>query len=328
MKISSSKFYIFIISPVIFGFSYFLISSYLYGDQVVYRKLFEALSSAQLSEVLDLSRANVSGSEPISAILLWVGASLGFDKDIYISIFNTGLILGLFYFLRINRAPWYVIVLVLTNYYLLVLLTGAERLKFAYFFLMLAACSKGKHRIFFLAISPLAHFQSVILLAGIAAGYMSDVVRVFFDRWVIPKKYFYLGAIIALLSSFFVLFFGQNVFSKAAFYMRSSDGVSELFQALVLLVFSLLVSRDRLRILLALLPMIAAVFLLGGNRVNMIAFSVVFYFLVLERRSSSWAFLVLLSYLSYKSIGFYRNLVVYGDAFYDKAWSPLGVIGF
>lgn len=316
MKISSNKLYLFLISPALFGFSYFLISSYLYGDQVVYRKLFEALSSAQLSEVLDLSRANVSGSEPISAILLWVGASLGFDKDVYISIFNVGLMLGLFYFLRINRAPWYVIVLVLTNYYLLVLLTGAERLKFAYFFLMLAACSKGKHRIFFLAISPLAHIQSVILLAGIAAGYTSDVVRVFFDRWVIPKKYFYLGAIIALLSSFFVLFFGQNAFSKAALYMRSSDGVSELFQVLVLLVFSLLVSRDRLRILLALLPMIAAVFLLGGNRVNMIAFSVVFYFLVLEKRLSSALSLALLSYLSYKSIGFVKNVILYGDAYY------------
>ena len=60
----------------------------------------------------------------------------------------------------------------------------------------------------------------------------------------------------------------------------------------------------------------------------MIAFSVALYFLVLERRLSSVAFLVLLAYLSYKSIGFFRNLIIYGDAFYDKAWSPLGFIGF
>jgi hypothetical protein len=316
LKISRTNLYAFVLSPFLFGFSFFLVSNYLYGDQVVYRELFDALDSARFSEVFYLSIAIVSGAEPISAILLWVGASLGFDKDVYVSLFNLGLMLGLFYFLRANRAPWYVIFLVFTNYYLLVLLTGAERLKFAYFFLLLAACTKGKVQVLFLSVAPLAHFQSLILLVGIASGYTGNAVRVLFKRWVFPKKYLYFGIVFFILIFVFLALFGQSVFYKAAIYMRSSDGMAGLFQVLVLLVLALLVTKDRLRIFLALLPIIVAVFLLGGNRVNMVAFSVVFYFLALERRLTSVLFLTILFYLSFKSVGFLENVILYGDGYY------------
>lgn len=316
MKISNVKISLLVLTPFLFGCSYFLISNYLYGDQIVYRMLYDVLRSASFSEILLLSKAYVSGGEPIPATLLWVGASLGLEKDFYISLFNTALMISLLYFLRINRATIFVVFLVMTNYYLLVLMTGAERLKFAYLILLLAANLKGKCRVLLLALGPLAHFQSAILLVGIGAGHASDAVKALFKRGVILKKHFFFTILLFLMAAILASFFGGGVLAKAAIYMRLSEGLSELFEVFILLGVALAVSKDRLRVFLALIPMIAAVFLLGGDRVNMMAFSVVFYFLALERRLSSPPFLLLLAYFSYKSIGFVSKVMVYGDGFY------------
>lgn len=296
--------------------SYILISHYLYGDQIVYRELYEALGYVSISEALDLSKTYVSGSEPFSAWILWFGASMGFDKDVYVSFFNLILLISIFCFLKINRASWVAIFLVLMNYYVLVLLTGAERLKFSYLFLLIAACLKGNARVFFMLCAPLAHFQSIIFLAGIGFGHLSGFFRSIYRRWAFPKAYIHFVVIFVVLLTAFLLFFGQKLIQKASVYIGFSGGASELIQVSILLIFSLIVSRDRLRIFMALIPMMAAVFLLGGNRVNMVAFSVVFYFLVLERRLSSTLSLVLLGYFSYKSIGFIKNVMLYGNAYY------------
>lgn len=316
MKIDRTTLYALLLAPALFAYSFLLVSSYINGDQIAYRGLYEALGEASISEALKLSSAYISGNEPIPAWILWIGASQDFDKDIYISFFNLSLTLSLFYFLRNNKASWIATSLVLTNFYLLVLMTGAERLKFAYIFILLATLTKGRMRALFFIVAPLAHFQSLILLAGIGAGYLSESFRRFFKSRTIKKSDLYYGATgTSLLIAFFVLF-GQKLIIKAEAYAALTQGIPELSQILILFLFSLFVFKDRLRISLTLLPIAVAAFLFGADRINMIAFSAVFYFLVIERRISTALPLTLLTYFSYKSIGFIQNIFAYGNGFY------------
>ena len=52
------------------------------------------------NEVMPLALTKVASVEPVSIYVLWVGASLGIDKDIFISLLNIVLLLGLFLFCR------------------------------------------------------------------------------------------------------------------------------------------------------------------------------------------------------------------------------------
>lgn len=81
-----------VIALAAFLFSYILLGYYSYGDQIFYKRLYEAFKTAHLSEVMGLGLLHVSGAEPITLHLLWVGAAVEIEKNIFISIFNAILI--------------------------------------------------------------------------------------------------------------------------------------------------------------------------------------------------------------------------------------------
>jgi len=108
-----------------------LLSFYTKGDQVAYHKAYQALSYAKITDSVLVLQAYTSGYEPLTALILWVGASLRIDKNIYISIWNVFLLVGLFLLLRKYKLPSYVLTLFLTNFYVVTVMTAAERLKFS-----------------------------------------------------------------------------------------------------------------------------------------------------------------------------------------------------
>lgn len=313
MKINRNLLFSFLLLPVFVGFSFYLISNYIYGDQVHYRALYSALSDTNFSDALGISKLVVSGNEPISAWLLWVGASLNIDKDIYITFFNVFLLFALTSFLRREKASWLVIFLILTNFYVVVLMTGAERLKFGYLFIAIASLFKGNLRWFLLSLAPFAHLQMVIFLVGIVVGYFSDSIKKVITYRRLSKKTlkFLLPILVFILVILTIL--GPAISSKIKYY--DSSGVLELFQVTALLFVALFVSKEKFRILLVLVSMATFVFILGGDRVNMIAFSLAFYFLAIEKKLSSPLFMLILIYLSYKSIGFVYNISRIGTGF-------------
>ena len=110
---------------------YKLTESYIGGDQIGYRKLYSALENSPILLASILSRSYVGGGEPVYAILVWIGSNLQIEKDIYISFFNSVLLYSIYKFCAKNSANIFFISLLLSNYYLIVLATSAERLKFA-----------------------------------------------------------------------------------------------------------------------------------------------------------------------------------------------------
>lgn len=294
---------------------FFLLMSYTGGDQEYYRALYSDLRNADLTDILALSHIHLHSYEPLSPLILWLGASAGVDKDVYISFLNLVLIFLTVYFCRENKTTWTLIFLLLTNYYFLVLLTGAERLKISYIFLALFAISNSRWRYLFLYLAVLSHFQNIILLiAGIIYLLIKNTlhtnIKINLKAWIGFLLVFVFGWV-------FMYFLSDGLFFKFYGYMADFEfNLMEFFQISILLVITYCVTRDK-KLFIALgivfLPLIA---LLGGSRLNMIAFTMTIYIITKMGMQNSRFILLLMLYLSFKSIPFIFNVLENGTGFY------------
>lgn len=296
-------------------YSTFLLLPYTLGDQVHYWRFYEALANSNAKDVMFLGRGYVGSVEPISSYLLWLGAILGIEKNSFISILNVILLLGLMLLLRKYKVPLHVYLFVFSNFYIIVLMTSAERLKIAYIFLVYAALVPGKLGLLLALASPLAHLQSFIFLAGLAASKASDNMRSIFGRMRLDKRALVSLVVFVPIAGLVFVLLQDGIMSKAKSYMVSAGAISELFQVVLLAGVSFFVVKDRVRMGLMLITMTVAIFLLGGMRVNMIAFTLFVYLMILEGRLHHPLVLALFAYFSLKSVFFVMNIFIYGNGF-------------
>ncbi|MFC2993564.1 hypothetical protein [Halomonas tibetensis] len=322
VKINKKILLVLLLTPLFFVSSMFLVSNYIYGDQISYQAFYKVLSTASYRDVMSVARDYLSSGEPVSAYFLWVGAKLGIDKNIYISFLNTAMLIFLTIFLLRYKVKGFVIALLLTNVYVIVLMTGAERLKISYIFLFLAALSHSNRRMFFVGLSPLAHFQSLIILPSLAIYSFHNYFSRFVSNLKVDKKILY-GVFLVFLASFiFVAFFIDPLLSKASAYMRGDVRFLSLFQISLLFASILPLALNKIKWMLIFLYFSSTVLLLGGERINMIAFTAVAYILVTEGKLSvlrfhNIPFVLILVYLSFKSVSFVGNVLEHGTGFYS-----------
>jgi len=302
--------------PVFYLASYALIVAYIGGDQVHYRSFYELASHAEsISSLFYFGLSSLGAAEPLSLIILAAGALAGINKDVWISILNTFLLALLFIFLRKNQTNYSLVFLFLSSFYTVVLMTGAERLKIAYVFLLLAAITDGRFRILALLAASFSHFQSLILIAGLVALRLEEPLKIFFRRLALTRQV--LGQILMLMlaGAIFFYFFSSVILSKLEHYLTLNIQPIELVQILVLVVSMLIYSRNRFRFILAMIPFFPAVLLLGGDRVNMIAFTVAMYMAISERSQNNLIVYLIMIYMTVKAIPFVQGIFLYGDGF-------------
>jgi hypothetical protein len=307
--------------PLFYFSSYYLISLYTYGDQVHYRSFYDALSMASYSDVMRLGRGYVSSGEPIANYVLWLGAYAGISKDVYIALLNTAMLSFLFVFLKSKNAHSLVVFLIMTNFYTIVLLTGAERLKIAYLMLLLCGLSAGWLRKFLFLISPAAHMQSIILVVGVLSYKFSSQLAASLLLLKLSKRALLVFPILALVLLFFYNFniYG-SFFIKLENYISDGFLISQVFQLAVISLVSFPLVKDRLGFSVFFVVFCLVVLAVGGTRVNMIAFTVIAYVLLEEGKLSvlRWKnlpFISVLMYLSYKSVDFVSKIYLYGNGF-------------
>ena len=302
--------------------SYLLVSSYIYGDQLHYRPFYQALGQASFYDVMGLSTKYLSAGEPLSAYVLWFGARLGIEKDLYISFLNSSLLLLLVIFLKNFRVSFIVIILILANYYILVLMTSAERLKISYIFLLSACVVPNYKRWAMLSFGILSHFQSLIILPSLFIYSRKCNYFITSNIFKLRIKKIAHSAIFLLLICVFLFLFWGPLLGKLQAYLNTEIKFSSLYQLLLLLVATLLAAKKKLPVFFVFIYFSIVILFLGGNRVNMIAFSAAVFFLVVERRLSkidiyNLPFLAIVTYFAYKSTGFVWNIFVHGNGFYS-----------
>jgi hypothetical protein len=264
--------------------------------------------------VVFLSILHTSGGEPVTASILWVGANLGIEKIGYISFLNVFLISSLVLLVRKNQVRLSMIFLLLTNFYIFVLLTSAERLKIAYIFTIIAVFFVGKARVFLLAFTPFAHFQSVILLSCVALARFEGGIRDLIFNFCITKKSILIFLAFVSMGSIIAYFLYESIARKVDAYAELGS-VSDLVNIMLLALIAVYVSRQRLRMLFLLLPLFPIILLIGATRVNMIAVSLVIYFLMIERRLHHPLIYLLMIYFSFKTIGYVDRILTTGHGF-------------
>lgn len=301
--------------PIAYICSYCLLSFYTEGDQIHYHKFYDALNGARIDEIMILALTYVSSAEPLSAFILWLGSNLGFEKNIYISILNVIMLVSLFLLARQHRVKALMCFLLLTNFYVVVLMTGAERLKISYIFLILAALFAGRMRLLLLSLSPLAHFQSVLVLLSVITTSFEDFIKKLIFRFSISKRAIKSLLLLSCVVVIFGYFLSEDILRKAMGYASGEVLFFELVNAGILCVIALYVTHRRIRMFLVFFTLMPAIAILGGARVNMIAFTLVIYYLMEERRLHHPLIYLLMIYFSIKTVTFVNGIFLYGDGF-------------
>ena len=317
MKYLKTFIYILIIL-VYYFFSISLLKFYTSGDQYYYHDFYESLVGVSVSEIPILMISKLSSAEPLTGFIFWIGANLNFSKDVFVSILNACLLIGIIKILTKYNAPISIRLLILTNFYLFVLFTSAERLKIAYIFLIWADLFNGKKILLLIIFAILSHFQSIILIVSFLSGNAESSIRKFIKRPVFMKKkskaFFYSFILMIFITSFVY----KPVLIKAQIYLERESNIIDLINFIILFIVSILATKNRLKIILTSVPIIISIYLLGGMRVNMIAVTIFLYYLIKEKKTNNIFVHSLLIYFTIKSIPFISNIYQLGDGFAGK----------
>lgn len=311
----NSFIFFFLVFPLFYFLSFLLVSLYVNGDQIHYRAFYEAISVASFSEAFLLARVYIDAGEPLTIFLLWAGSVSGVSKDLYISFFNAIFLTQIVFLLKKYRAGPLVIFLLLTNFYVVVLLTGAERLKFAYILLASAVLLNGYAKNALVLLAPLAHFQSFLFLPSVFLARFYEEIRTLFAKGVVGKRALFVSLSALVFIFILVAYLYPSLEKKLQSYFDVDRGGLVLVNLIALTLVAVFASRDWKRMLLLLLPCYPIVLVLGGERGNMVAITIALWVLMVERKMNHPAVLMMLAYFSWKSIGFVVNIIEYGNGF-------------
>lgn len=284
---------------------------YTEGDQRFYTHAFELSVGGSFDEVRAFHRLWTGSSEPIYPILVYLFQFIG-GKTAFSSIVNAFLVASTFLVCRKYRTPRPILALGACSLYFLVLLFPAERLGLAFTFLALGALTTGRKRHLFVMLAILSHFSILILTAFAYSDKLASIIHR--TSKMTTRKIantFASISVALLLTSPLWASLGAKIAVNAQFSPKSKDLViiSSLTAACLVL------SPEKLRVAISLTPMIFGVALVGGFRINMLAFVVALYFLQHHRLARQFLLYPALMWTLYRGFGFIENVLRYGTGF-------------
>ena len=250
----------------------------------------------------------IDSFEPIYVFVVWVGSILDIPKDIYVSFFNAILAVSLIKLCELYKVKWYIILLLLCNFYLLVLYTGAERLKFAYLIIIISLIASKKYIQNLIYLSPLAHLQATIFIAP-------KILLFLYDSNFKKIGGFLRNTLIIIL--FFILFYflKDALISKFNSYYNSSWDITQILQLFILLLIYLIITKKLKNSFLIFVPLFFLATIVGNERINIIGFTFITFILMKLNKLNHPLYIALLIYFVYKSLMFISNITKYGDGF-------------
>lgn len=282
------------------------------GDQTQYRKVYEALPDLGLTEGFLFYGGNLGSQEFVHFILSWV-ASRFVDKDLFIAFSNAILayvIMSLFQKWRVSVII--ALLLLLTNFYFLVLYFAAERLKFGFIFLALSMIYIDHVKRFFgfATLALISHAQVIIVYVSILFNvFVRQIVKLF--RTSTVSKSSLLFAPFLFIPPLLV---GNHLFSKFQSYYSERD-LTELARILVFLLLALWYSKKKMETFIMFIPMVITVYMVGGDRVNVLGYFAFLYYAMQFKGGWNFGVLATSAYFSFASIDFLVNVFQYGDGF-------------
>lgn len=317
MKISKSIVYAIIYSILIFLFSIYLLPHGVDGDQLYYREFYNSCFSKNYTyeQQFFCYQNSLGSSEPGYFLLSKLANYLLIEKDLFIAIANSILTFSIVTLVfKYYKPVWHrhlFIVLILSNYYFIVLLTFAERLKFGFLFLTLALIYTGRKRLFTFGLAVFSHVQTAIMLLPyfLAQMFSKDTSKL--------VKFLTITSGLVFFAIFFYFMQG-HITSKVEAYTSIDGGSVGFLGALKASVFIILALISTRQIIAAIAgtPIVVMAYFLGSDRVGMLAFILYAGLVIYYKNRIDLILLIVMLYFSYKSIDFITNILLYGNGYY------------
>lgn len=307
-------------AAVVFLLSFLIMPFYINGDQSLYRKVYETLPDFGLTEGFLFYSRSLGSQEFVHFFLSWV-ASRFVDKDLFIAFSNAILAyVSMSLFRKWQASVIMAFLLVLTNFYFLVIYFAAERLKFGFMFLALSLIYIDQIKRFygFAVLALISHVQVLIVYGAILFNIFVRGILKLFRTGKVAKSWLLLF-LVPFLFLPPLLLGGEFFLAKLVSYysVRDFADLTELAKILVFLLLALWYSKKKSETIIMFIPIVIAVFLIGGFRVNLFGYFFVLYYGLQFRGGWNFGVLTTSVYFAYSSINFLVNVIQHGDGFFS-----------
>lgn len=298
----------------IFIFTYYVGSLFVYGDQVHYRYLYEMMDINSLSDSFLVYKSRIQSIEIIHFIYIYISSSL-LPKDIAMSLANAFLAwIYVGVFCRLGGNVFLAALLVSTNSYFFSLYFSAERLKFGFIFFGLSILLVLRQRniagvILYSSIAVLAHAQILLLyISLVLAKYTSNIRGMF----IVKKRNIPISLVILSFLLLVVYYLYPQLSVKLQAYLDFS--VLASIKMMIISCLCVLYSRkdDRAFVLIYCFILICITMVVGGERINIYGFFLLFALTFRRRSGVNVMYLILLLYFGYKGGVYVNNIFDYG----------------
>lgn len=284
---------------------------YVLGDQVHYRKIYEGLADLTLLDGYAFYTSSIDSLEFVHFFLSWL-ASRVLDKDIFIALANAVLAWVAFgVFVKWKASIYIASVLVITNYYLVAMYFSAERLKFGFIFMGLSFIYLGRAGLFYLFsfLALISHAQTIIVYFTLLFKILCKQFLVFSLTGRV-SKYVFTVFVLLLLPTALIM---DQLLSKFNSYYEGVRGANELLRVLVFFFLTLFYAKKKPEVVCIFVPLIATVMLVGGDRVNLLAYFAFLYYALPVNKGFNFGVLITGIYFAFGSAEYLLNIFEYGN---------------
>jgi hypothetical protein len=275
---------------------------YTEGDILRYNMAFDCIKNQNFLISFVCSRSNLGAFEIMLPIVFYSFASVSINFIGMNFILNCIILFFAFAWFQRFQKSYIIFLLLVFNYYSLVIFIPAVKLKIAFIFLFIYLYSDKKY---FFLVSILSHFQILIFLF---ASIVSKIKlrKVFFFQL---KNLWYLCALGVV-----IIYFWQGLVKKFLHYAEIGQ-LFELLPLFGLVVLSILINRKILPITIQIIFILLLSILLPPSRLNQVAVLTFLHFCVKEKRVLHPLNIPLHIYCGFKTFSFISSIIISGSAY-------------
>lgn len=306
------------IYPILFAlftliFSLIIFPFYTGGDQEHYRLFYDSVAKYSFAEGFIAYRNYLGASEPVYYLIIFIFNNL-VEKDILISIVNSIFAYNVARCLIKMRVNVFVVFSILFNFYFIVLLFSAERLKFSMmFFFMSLAVGSGFKQYALLFLCVLSHLQSLMLVYVQKISQIKNELIKYFKGGNFFRIFLLVGV---LLGFFFVLYSMSGYLGDKYTAYSEKAGIVNVIKPIVFCLLSIFYCQKRwFEIIAIFAPLVFASVLVGEERIVIFCYGIFFYFAAQVKRGVNFGILITNLYFIYKGIEFVVNILINGNGF-------------
>ena len=312
-KLANTKVILSLVIPIsCFVFSLFTFQYYTGGDQLFYREYYQNVNGYAWTEAFQYYRQALGSSEPGYFLITYLLANVIY-KDMLMSITNGVLVFLLVRRLMAMKVKLFIITILLLNFYLLVIMFSAERLKLSLLFFLLAYQTPSYVRNALLSISVLTHLQVVLLVV------VTQIREVF-----CVLKFLCIEKIIALYVKLFIIlalgglvgyYFQDHIIYKFQVYNSNFGGWAAVVKPLIFFVLTIFHARNKPVTALGCSVLLVAAFFVGSERITILSYFVFMYYALQYKGGVNFWVLVTSIYFFVKGVMFLYSAYIFGDGF-------------